>query len=839
MPTIVDAQHALYELLTNGVDRGLLHNIAEDDALDGRTVTVAGRRLINFGSCSYLGLEMHPALHAGVRAALGAYGTQFSSSRAYLASPQTDEVEQALGEVFGRPALLSSSTTLGHISALPVLIGPDDALLMDHQVHHSVQTAAKLVRAQGTTVDVVRHSNIGDLERRLAQLSHSSGRIWYAADGLYSMYADFAPADELSALMARHEQLWLYIDDAHGVSWTGRHGRGYALEHLSAEALERTVVAASLNKSFAAAGGALLFPDAGLRRRVLTIGGPHIFSGPIQPPMLGAALASARLHLTAEVAQRQQHLLELIRLFNRLAAQVGLPLVSDSEAPIRCIGIGRPPIAYDVSERLRDAGLFVDVATFPAVPAKRSGARITLTAHHTADDVRRMVAALAEALPAALAAHGSSPDELNRVFARHLDGRQALGHHAASGRPAVPQGATPAGVVVASEPARAGLRLERHDSIRAVSPFEWNALLGTRGTFTWDGLDLLEEVFAARPGAPPEDVWQFSYWLVRDDRREGRAVAATFFTSGLWKDDMLSAKAVSVEAERRRAERGDPYWLTSQMLGLGSLLTDGDHLYLDRTGDWQAALRLLLPAIREEEERVGAAGIVLRDLPVPGTAADGGLHDVLVDEGFARAPMLDTWVLDMDFSTDEEFLARLSRRSRLHQQRSVLAVEDDYRVDILRGGHDSLDERELGHLYRLYRNVQRRGLALNTFPLPPAMLSAVLARPEWEVFVLRLVDGPPDPVAFGVQFVGDDYLVPLICGLDYDYLDRGCYRRLLLQGVRNAQRHGVSRVLFGMGADLEKRRFGARSEPSSVYLQATETYNADVLARLTEDVRAR
>lgn len=831
MPTVEDAQQALYDGLNDGVERGLLHNVAEDAELDGRIVTVAGRPLLNFGSCSYLGLEMHPALRAGVRSAVDAYGTQFSSSRASMAAPQTEQVEEALAAVFGRSTLLCSSTTLGHLSAIPILVGPGDALLLDHQVHHSVQMAAKLARTQGSHVDVIRHSDLGDLERRVEELSRTKRRIWYAADGLYSMYADFAPAEQLNELIGRYEQLWLYIDDAHSVSWTGRHGRGFALEHLSSQALERTVVAASLNKSFAAAGGVLLAPDPALRRRVLTIGGPHIFSGPIQPPMLGAALASARLHLTAEVADRQRQLLGLIRLFNRLALGAGLPLVSDSEAPIRCIGVGRPLIAYDMSERLRDAGFFVDVATPPAVPAKRSGIRITLTAHHSEQDVRAMVAAVAEALPAALTTHGSSADELNRVFARQLGGRRA----------ALTVGGPPqrGGVAVLARPdAGSGLRLERHDSIRDLSPYEWNALLGARGTFTWDGLALLEDVFTSGRTGRPEDVWHFSYWVVRDDAREGRAIAATFFTSGRWKDDMLSPKAVSVEAERRREQFGDPYWLTSQMLGLGSLLTDGDHLYLDRSGEWRGALRLLLGAVREEEERVGASGIVLRDLPVPGSPADDGLHELLVGEGFARAPMLDTWVLDMDFATDEEFLARLSPKSRYHQRRFVLALEQDYRVDILRGGRDRLDDAELAHLYGLYRNVQRRGLALNTFPLPPHMLESVLERPEWELVVLRLVDGPPEPVAFGVQFVADDYLVPLISGLDYDYLDRGCYRRLLLQTVRDAQRHGVRRVLFGMGADLEKRRFGARPEPSSVYLQATETYNAHVLARLTEDVRS-
>src|SRR5439155_27127103 len=134
------------------------------------------------------------------------------------------------------------------------------------------------------------------------------------------------------------------------------------------------------------------------------------------PPMLGAILASARLHLTDAVADRQAHLMDLIRLFNGLAEARGLPLVSPSEAPIRCVGAGVPEIAYNVAGRLRGSGFFVDPATYPAVAAKRSGVRITLTAHHTADDVVDLVEALADALPRALADEGSSADELRRVF---------------------------------------------------------------------------------------------------------------------------------------------------------------------------------------------------------------------------------------------------------------------------------------------------------------------------------------------------------------------------------------------------------------------------------------
>src|SRR3954465_6791268 len=66
--------------------RGLAHRIVEDERLGGRLVTLNGRGLVNFGSCSYLGLETDARLKAAACDAVMRYGTQFSSSRTYLAA---------------------------------------------------------------------------------------------------------------------------------------------------------------------------------------------------------------------------------------------------------------------------------------------------------------------------------------------------------------------------------------------------------------------------------------------------------------------------------------------------------------------------------------------------------------------------------------------------------------------------------------------------------------------------------------------------------------------------------------------------------------------------------
>jgi hypothetical protein len=288
--------------------------------------------------------------------------------------------------------------------------------------------------------------------------------------------------------------------------------------------------------------------------------------------------------------------------------------------------------------------------------------------------------------------------------------------------------------------------------------------------------------------------------------------------------------------ERRRAEAADSYFLTSPTIGMGSLLTEGNHLYLDRTRDWRTALRMILQAARAEEDAAGAAAVVLRDLP----DGDDELHAFLLGEGLLRLPVADSWVREIDFADDEGFLAQLPSRYRRHQRRAVLPWEPVFRIEVLAGGTPAATAYPAvlrDRLYTLYRNVHARGLDLNVFPLPRRLIDALLEHPGWELTLLHLGERPDEPVAFTVSHVSAEQVVPVFAGLAYEYVgSHHSYQQLLLQALRTAQRHGAHRVLLGLGADLHKSRFGATPEKRWAYVQATETYNADVLAHLAESV---
>jgi 7-keto-8-aminopelargonate synthetase-like enzyme len=370
---------------------GVIMRTADETQESGRRIRLGGTALLNFGACSYLGLDRRPELAKGAIDAIRRYGTQFPFPRAHVQCSLYEELESALGVMTDGHVLVAASTTLGHIAALPVLMQPGDAVVIDQFAHASIHTAAALLRS--CPIEHVRHNRIDLLEKKIARLARSHKRVWYLADGLYSMLGDFMPLQRITPLLDKYPQLRLYIDDAHSTSWLGRSGRGHALDVLADRS--RVVVALSLNKAFAAGGAALVFFSDEERDRVRHCGGPMLFSGAVQPPLLGAALASAELHLASDFNLLQRSLLERIHLVNSLAREQGIPLASEDVSPIFFVKCGAPDVTFTLVRALESRGLYTSVAVFPAVPQNQSGIRFTVSLHNTMDDVRALMSALA------------------------------------------------------------------------------------------------------------------------------------------------------------------------------------------------------------------------------------------------------------------------------------------------------------------------------------------------------------------------------------------------------------------------------------------------------------
>jgi 7-keto-8-aminopelargonate synthetase-like enzyme len=384
--TVSEADRCVAEAAEAGVAMQTL----DDVEYDGRHVEIDGSRLLNFGCCSYLALEQRPELKQGAIRAIERFGTQFSFSRVYLQSPLYPKLEDAVGRMTGGYVLVAPTTTLAHLAALPVLVEAGDAVLVDKFAHASVHMATALLQAN--PVHTMPHNRMDLLEEKIAVLTRTHRRIWYLIDGLYSMLGDFAPIDRIAALLEKYPQLHLYVDDAHCTSWIGKSGRGYALDRLPDRS--RVVVALGFAKAFSVGGAALVFSTDEDRMRVRRCGGPMLFSGPLQPPLLGAALASAELQLRPDFSVLQQDLLDRIEQAHALANQRGIRFASQDHSPIFFIRCGPESRALALTKRMREQGLYVCVAVFPAVPRNQSGVRFTISLHNTPADIDCLIAAL-------------------------------------------------------------------------------------------------------------------------------------------------------------------------------------------------------------------------------------------------------------------------------------------------------------------------------------------------------------------------------------------------------------------------------------------------------------
>lgn len=404
----------LDEVSISGKKLGIILQTIEDTELDGRHITLKGKKVCNFSSCSYLGLDLDHRLIAGAIDATTRFGVQFSSSRSYLSSTLYGDLEHMLRQIFKSPAAVFNTTTLGHLSNLPIIVGDDDAVILDVSVHSSVQMSVSLLKERNIHIEVIRHNRLDLLEDRVKALKMTHRRIWYMSDGVYSMFGDLAPVKELGRLLDMHEQLYLYIDDAHGMSWSGENGAGYVMSQVPFH--EKMYLSTSMGKAFGASGGIMVFPNEEEYRRVHDYGKTSIFSIQIPPPILGAAVASARIHLSKDIYVMQKQLQERIKLFNQVARLNDLPLLSDDISPVKFICLGKPQMGYNMVSKLVQSGFYANLSVFPSVSFNHTGIRVPVTLHNTREDIEALLGAVAVNFPLALKETGGTMKEVNRYF---------------------------------------------------------------------------------------------------------------------------------------------------------------------------------------------------------------------------------------------------------------------------------------------------------------------------------------------------------------------------------------------------------------------------------------
>lgn len=793
------------EVFSSAKQAGVLHLNSQDLQLTGNTIRISGKDLYHFGTTGYLGLEQDKRLKKAAIEAIKKYGTQFPLSRTYVSHPLYLDLENKISAMYNNPVIITKNSTLGHIAVIPTAVSYQDAVILDHQVHWSVQNAVQVLKTRGVPVEMIRHNNLNMLEDKIKELRQKASKIWYMADGVYSMYGDFAPVKELLELSNKYPQLYLYFDDVHGMSWKGKNGTGYVLEELGNHLPDHVLLIGTLSKTFGASGAVLACSDKELHRKIKTFGGPLTFSAQLEPASVAAASASADIHLSPEIYLLQNELSNSISYFNELLEITDLPLITKNTSPVFFIGAGMPVSGYNFMNRLMKEGFFVNMGIFPAVPVKNTGIRITISRHNGKKEIKELVEAMVYHYPKALEETNTNNSRVRKAFKMPEVSVQNKFQY------------------------QEDFKVEYYNSIAKVDKKEWNCLMGRNGTFDWEGQLFLEEVFSNEK--KPEHNWSFHYFIIKDKNNE--PVLATFFSKSLSKDDMLAPAETSLRIENQRKD--DSYYLTSNVLSMGSYFTEGDHLFINYShSNWKRALLELLQKVEELDQKLETSMVILRDFK-----EDEELNKIFHEQGFIKVAMPDSAVFeDLSWGSLEEYINNLSPRSRKHFMKEIKPYEEKFELVI----KDKATEEELDHFYQLYENVKNNNPGLNTFSHPRNLYTKMSENKNWEFLVLYLkqeFDTRSNFLPVGVMFCYKNLnhtYVPAFIGMDYEFTRPfNIYRQLLFQTIKRAKGLNLKKIDFGLTASFEKRKLGATIVPKYSYIQAKDNFALEMIDLLQNE----
>ncbi len=341
-------------------------------------VIMNGRRVLMFGSNSYLGLTNHPRVIEAAAEATRKYGTGCAGSRFLNGTIDLHlQLESELAAWVGKDEAMVYSTGFQvNLGVVSCVTGRDDYVLCDELDHASIVEGRRL---SFSTPRKYRHADVASLERELSRCRPDAIKL-IVTDGVFSMEGDIAPLPDIVRL-ARKYDASIMVDEAHGFGVLGPQGRGTC--HHFGVAADVDLIMGTFSKSFASIGG-FIASDSATINYLRHNSRPYIFSASLTPAATAAALAS--LHIMQEEPEHVERLWAVTRYaldgFRALGFEIGA-----TETPIIPLYVRDMDKTFLVTRMLFDEGIFVNPVVPPACSPGDTLIRFSLMATHTKEQV--------------------------------------------------------------------------------------------------------------------------------------------------------------------------------------------------------------------------------------------------------------------------------------------------------------------------------------------------------------------------------------------------------------------------------------------------------------------
>lgn len=347
-----------------------------------------GKPFVSFANYDYLGLATHPRVKADSAAALESLGVGALASRLVGGERSTHQLlEEELAAFLGTETSLSLvSGYLTNLTTITHLMAGRDALFIDELSHNSIVSAAK---SSGAAVVVFRHNDLDHLDELLANNRENYRNVLIVAEALYSMDGDIADLPRIVEIKERH-QAWLLVDEAHSLGVLGATGRGIC-EHAGVDPNRVDLVIGTMSKTLASCGGFIAAKRSITEWMRYTLPG-FVYSVGLSPVIVAAARAA--LQLMQEEAWRIERLARNAEMFRDCARHAGLdtgPAIGRGVVPILFASSQETMLA---SQHLLEQGFYCPPIVQIGVPKDQPRLRFFISASHTEDDIRRVIAAL-------------------------------------------------------------------------------------------------------------------------------------------------------------------------------------------------------------------------------------------------------------------------------------------------------------------------------------------------------------------------------------------------------------------------------------------------------------
>jgi len=351
-------------------------------------VVIDGKKVLMFGSNSYLGLTNHPKIKEASKQAIDKYGTGCAGSRFLNGTLDIHiELERRLAAYVGKEAAVLFSTGFQvNLGVISCLLDRNDYLILDEYDHASIIDGSRLSFSRSIKY---AHNDMDDLRKKLSRLPEDAAKL-IVADGIFSMEGDLVNLPEIVKI-ANEFGANIMMDDAHSLGVIGLNGSGTASHFGLTDEVD--LIMGTFSKSLASLGGFIAGTEETIefvKHRARSL----MFSASMPPAAVASVIAA--LDIIESEPERIDKLWANTNYAKKLLVEAGFD-IGHTDSPIIPVYIRDNDKTFMVTNILSNNGIFVNPVVSPAVPSDSSLIRFSLMATHTFEQIEEAVEKLSAA----------------------------------------------------------------------------------------------------------------------------------------------------------------------------------------------------------------------------------------------------------------------------------------------------------------------------------------------------------------------------------------------------------------------------------------------------------